>query len=297
MKKACLLFGAALISLSACNQNGDQTESTDVDGQKQETSPEATGPSLSLAWDSKAYYPVNESVLYEPNQDILYVSCIAGQPTDVDGKGHIARLTTDGKIIDSVWARGLNAPKGMTIFENRLYVTDINRIVSFSLDNPEDVLEYEVPGSAFLNDLTTGPRGVYFSDMNTGMLHYLESGIVHTINEDLPNLNGLAFFENELYALNADGLLRLSLGGEVLETVNSMVTGGDGLVPLGQNQFIASRWQGEIWFVDGANATKMFDSKAEEMQTADIGYNPNTRTVYAPRFFANKVSAFRFTKP
>ncbi len=296
MKAKHLFPFFALAIAVGCNQNAGSKESSDAKKEeptKEEASASAAKASLEMEWDSEVYYPTNESVLYEPNQNILYVSCIAGKPTEIDGKGHIARMAVDGSIIDSVWARGLNAPKGMCIFDGRLYVSDVNRIVSINLDNPEDKVAYEVPGSVFLNDLTAGLRGVFFSDMQTGMLHYLESGIVHTINENLPNLNGLAYFENQLYALNADGLLRLSPGGEVLETVNSTVTGGDGLIPLGDNRFIASRWQGEIWFIEGPEAHKMFDATADEIQTADIGYNPNTQTVYAPRFFANKVTAFK----
>jgi len=277
-----------ILALQACNQ-GPTTEAaaTEVDQES------IDGPQLSLSWESPAYFPTNESVLYDPQRDIYYVSCIAGDPTLKDETGHIARIDSRGGIIDSVWAYGLHAPKGMCIFEGRLYVTNIDEIVSMNLDNPEDRLSYPVPGAEFLNDLCPGPRGVFFSDMKTGKLHYFEGGIVHTINEELPNLNGLAFFEDELYALAESGLLRLSLGGEVLETVNSKLSGGDGLIPLGGNRFIASRWKGEIWYVEGSDAKLLLDSKDAGLQTADIGFDPGRQLVLVPRFFADKVSAYQ----
>lgn len=292
-------LGLMMVSLVACQSGGqNQTEAST----KEEQNPKASGggsqgPGLELAWETEAWYPTNESTFYYPEQDIIYVSCIAGNPTEKDGLGHIARLDVKGQIIDSVWAAGFHAPKGMCVFQGRLYFSDIDRVVSISLDNPEDRLFYPVAGAEFLNDMAAGQRGVYVSDMNTGKLHYLEAGIVHTINEDLPGLNGLAYFENTLYALSNKGLLKLSDGGEVLELINSELSGGDGLVPLGGNQFIASRWQGEIWFVNGSKAKKMMDSKEDEIQTADIGYKPQTNTLFVPRFFANKVSAYTFTRP
>lgn len=297
MRSLKYLSVLGLLAFSQACNSGASTN-TETEGSSSEKEPmEESGPKLEALWETDAWYPTNESVFYYQDQDVLYVSCIAGNPTEKDGKGHIARISTDGSIIDSVWASGFHAPKGMCVFQGRLYFSDIDRVVSISLGNPEDRLFYPVGGAQFLNDLCPGQRGVFISDMNTGKLHYLESGIVHTINESLSGLNGLAYHENQLYALSNQGLLKLSDGGEVLEVINSEVTGGDGLVPLGNNQFLASRWQGEIWFVDGSKATKMLDTKEANIQTADIGFKPSTSTLYVPRFFANKLSAYTFIKP
>jgi hypothetical protein len=292
MKKSKLYIAASCLIFSGCHQpaakaNGDQ-EVEEVTAEVVYSS----GLSLQTKWESEASLITNESVLYDPQGEVLFVSCINGMPTDVDGNGYIAKLGLDGSVIESKWASGFNAPKGMCIFDGRLYFSDISKVYSVALANPKDRLSYEVPGAVFLNDLAAGNRGVYISDMKTGMLHYLEDNTVHTINTSLPNLNGLAFRDDQLFALSADGLLRLSEGGEVKETINTKVTGGDGLIPLGNNRFLASRWQGELWIIDGVDAELLLDSKANEIQTADIGFNPMTNTLYVPRFFTNTVSAF-----
>lgn len=288
MKKV-YLFGLGLLVLNAC-QNPTNSEGSDQGSEQAETKQEV---SLSLAWESEASLPTNESVLYNPNSESLFVSCINGKPTDIDTNGYIAVLDLEGNIVDRVWAGGFNAPKGMAISQGRLFFSDINRIVSVNLANPADRYYVEVPGSRFLNDLTPGLNGVYFSDMATGHLYYLEAQVVHTINEDLPNLNGLAFHNDFLYALSKNGLQKLSVGGEVLETINADLSGGDGLIVLDEQRFIMSRWQGEVWYVENGQAKQLLDSKEEEIQTADIGFNPNTKTLYVPRFFANKVSAYK----
>lgn len=288
--KAYTILGAALwLSSVACQ--GPKAASG---GETETAAEENESPAkLVQVWESDAIFRTNESVLYYSEQDLLFVSCIAGQPTMRDGIGHIARLKPDGTLIDSAWASGFHAPKGMCIFQDRLYFTDIDRIVSISVHNPDDRLFYPLGGAEFLNDLTPGQRGVYFSDMNTGMLHYFEAGIIHTINGDLPGLNGLAYYEDFLYTLSSKGLQKLSMGGEVLETINAEFTGGDGLIPLGNNRFIASRWQGEIWLIEGAEAHQLLDSKAEEIQTADLGFRAADNTLFVPRFFSDKVTAYR----
>lgn len=292
MKRLALLSPLLVLSFCMACQgpkaaSGGETDNLNGEAKKQE------GPKLVQLWETGPILTTNESVLYYAEQDLLFVSCIAGQPTLRDGIGHIARLKPDGTVLDSAWASGFHAPKGMCVFQDRLYFSDIDRIVSISVHNPDDRLFYPLGGAEFLNDLTPGQRGVYISDMATGMLHYFEAGIIHTINGDLPGLNGLAYFEDFLYTLSSKGLQKLSMGGEVLETINAEFTGGDGLVPLGNNRFIASRWQGEIWLIEGDKAQKLLDSKDEEIQTADIGFRPTDNTVFVPRFFSNKVTAYR----
>ena len=88
---------------------------------------------VTLLWESEKKLNVPESVLYNPGANILYVSNIYGKPTEKNGLGFIAKLDLDGKIIKQEWVRGLNAPKGMGIHGDTLYVTDIDRIALISI--------------------------------------------------------------------------------------------------------------------------------------------------------------------
>ncbi len=286
--KRILGYSLALSFVAACQSPSDtKVEKSDTKG--------LDGPSMDLLWETESTLITNESVLYHPQSNALFVSCINGNPLDKDTNGYIAVLDLEGNIKYPKWATGLNAPKGMCITQGRLFVSDIDRIVSFNLNNPEDQYVVEVPGSIFLNDLTPGLNGVFFSDMKTGHLYYLEGMVVHTLNEDLKGLNGLAFFNQSIYALNNGGLQKISLGGEILETISAEMSGGDGLVVIDDQTFIMSRWQGEVWLVKNGQATQLLDSKGDEIQTADIGYEPMSKTLYAPRFFFNKVSAYRLS--
>ena len=86
---------------------------------------------LEKVWESDTTLAVPESVLY--HQGGLYAALIDGQPWDVDGKGEIAKLDQNGKILNASWVTGLNAPKGMGIWKQQLYVADVSEVVLIQL--------------------------------------------------------------------------------------------------------------------------------------------------------------------
>lgn len=291
MKKNLLLFGAMLV-LASC---GQQPEAEEKEGSAVKESateePSVKEPSLSLVWETDTTLTTNESVL--PYEGMFFVSNIAGMPTDKDGVGFISKLDLDGQVTELKWAKDLDAPKGMGILNGKMYVTNITELVEINLADGEIVKRYPVAGSEFLNDVAIWENKVYFSDMNTGKLHLLENGKVSTIAENHEALNGLAAFNVKLYGLDATGLQQFTLDGKEHVTINTEMTGGDGLVVIDENTFIASRWNGEIWLIKHGVATKMLDSKDQEIQTADIAYLSGENLVLVPRFFSNIVSAYR----
>src|SRR6478735_2982920 len=82
---------------------------------------------VSKLWQTPATLATPESVL--PANGILYVSLIDGDAWAKDGKGGIAKVSLSGKIIDTSWVTGLNAPKGMAKKGNWLYIGDVNEVV------------------------------------------------------------------------------------------------------------------------------------------------------------------------
>ena len=286
-----------LILAVACNSPvaEENTADTEAAAVENETSEEAAvaEPTLTMAWETDTVLITNESVLYNPEGDQIFVSNINGQPLDQDGNGFISILNRDGSIAELEWVTGLDAPKGMAVHDGVLYVTNIDELVAVDIASGSISNRYPVEGAQFLNDVTIGNGVVYFSDMNTGKLHALEEGTLKLVAEGLDGLNGLAYNSDEdhLYMLNANGLQRMDEDGSISD-VNTTVTGGDGLILLEDDVYLATRWQGEIWLVKDGEATKLLDSKADELQTADIGYLPEENLVLVPRFFSDKVTAY-----
>ena len=100
-----------------------------------------------------------ESMLYDDDQRVWFVSNINGSPSGKDGNGFISRLTSDG-VVDSLHfvqgGRGgvsLDAPKGMAITGDTLWVTDINVLRGFNRKTGAPVATIEFGKRAlFLND-------------------------------------------------------------------------------------------------------------------------------------------------
>jgi len=106
-----------------------------------------------------------ESVLHDTAADVYLVSNINGAPLEIDGNGFISRLSPDGTVIDLKWIDGknpgteLNAPKGMAIVDDTLYVADISVVRRFNRVTGEYLGAVDIPGATFVNDLATTRDG------------------------------------------------------------------------------------------------------------------------------------------
>src|SRR5205085_11405116 len=104
-----------------------------------------------------------ESVLYDVAGDQYLVSNINGQPLDKDGNGFISRLTPEGRVAELKWIAGgakgvtLNAPKGMGIKGDTLFVADIDAVRMFNRETGAPTGPRTVPGAVFVNDIAIGP--------------------------------------------------------------------------------------------------------------------------------------------
>src|SRR5687768_10544586 len=56
-----------------------------------------------------------ESVHLSADGAFLYVSNIGGEGDVRDGDGFISRASLDGRMLESRWATGMDAPKGMAL--------------------------------------------------------------------------------------------------------------------------------------------------------------------------------------
>lgn len=255
----------------------------------------SSSPGLELLWETSTELTTNESVHFEESNGLIYVANIEGGPDEKDGVGSISKLNTAGEILERDWVSGLNAPKGMAVKGDYLYVTDIDRLLEIELSTGEINNTFEIADAVFLNDAATDGEKVYFSDMRTHKIHYLEDESIQTFAEEQNSINGLRVGNgNTLYGLDAEGLKQYESDGS-FQIINAEVTGGDGLIVLGEDTFIASKWGGEVFLIQDGTATKILDTTEEESNTADIGFIPDDNIVLVPTFFKNKVAAYKLS--
>jgi|TARA_R110002049_G_scaffold72099_8_gene186051 hypothetical protein len=291
------LFYSFILSVFAIWSCG----SKNTESAKEESSDEieveqaAVAASLEKVWETAAELTTNESAHYEESDGMIYVANIEGGPSEKDGVGSISKLNTKGEIVERNWVSGLNAPKGMTVMGDYLYVTDVDRLLEIEMATGKINKSYEVENAVFLNDADNDGNRVYFTDMKANKILFLENGEIKTFAENQPNINGLRIGNgNTLYGLDADGFKQYKSDGS-FEIINSAVTGGDGLIVLDEDTFIASKWGGEIYLIQNGQEVKLLDTSAEESNTADIGYIPEGNLVIVPTFFKNKVVAYKLS--
>lgn len=298
MKKTihfALIISSVLFLWQCSDSDTDQKAAethTEVETEAQAEAKEQE-PELTLLWETSEELTTNESVLYDEASGTIYVANIEGDPVEKDGEGSISIISQEGEIIEQEWISGLNAPKGMGIHDDKLYVTDIDELVEINIAEASVSDTYPVEGAAFLNDVAVSDGKVYFSDSETGKIHLLEDGEVSTFAEEQEGINGLQTdSDGTLYGLDGSGLKQYSSDGSA-DVLNDVVTGGDGLIILGDDTYLASRWQGEIWLIEDDEEFKLLDTKEEESNTADIGYIASENMVLVPTFFKNKVAAYQ----
>ena len=247
---------------------------------------------LEKIWETDAIIAVPESVL--PEQNILYVSLIDGGAWDADGKGGVGKLSLNGKNYDSTWITGLNAPKGLGKFGNRLYVADISDVVVIDIKKGKIEKKIPIEGASGLNDLTVSSKGtVYVSDSKTSTIWRIENDKPVSYLEEVKGANGLKAIGNDL--IYAEGkLLMKADANKKLTKIAEVPQGIDGIEPVGNGDFIVSAWVGYIYYVyaDGHFDT-LLDTHADNKNTADIGFDAAKKIVYVPTFLGKTVSAYQ----
>jgi len=242
--------------------------------------------------------PTPESVLYvaDKKAPYLFVSLIDGQGDAVDGKGGIAKLATDGAVIDKDWFTGLNAPKGMTMYENRLYVADITELVVIDVKKQRLIKKIPIEGSVFLNDVTANSSGVVFvSDTRTNKIHRIIDDVPSLYLDNVTSANGLKAFGSNLIVGAGTELLLFGADKKPLVLAKGFAQGIDGIeMTAKRGEFIVSCWPGLVYYVysDG-KIEVLIDSQEQKINTADIGYDPDTNQVFVPNFFKDSVTAYQ----
>lgn len=238
--------------------------------------------------------PVPESVLYDASSNLLYVSLIDGVGNVKDGKGGIAVLNTDGTVRSEDWVTGLNAPKGLARFKDKLYVADLTAVVTIDIKTGKIVHKLEIEGAVFLNDLTVDKKGtLYVSDTRTNKVYRIKNDKYSLYLDNVSSANGLKWIKNNLYILANTELWKVDVNKKIDVIAKGFEKSGDGLEQLRNGDFLVTCWAGLVYYVkpDG-RITKMQDV-VESMNTADLGYNERENIIYIPTFNSNTVIAYR----
>ena len=261
------------------------------------------------AWTASGFEQP-ESIVYDSGRDVFYVSNIAGEPNAKDGAGYISRLAADGSVQEAQWVAGFDAPKGMVLAGDTLYVSDIDRLVAVDLESGEISGTWPAEGAVFLNDTAVDFAGrVYVSDMMTNRVYVLDGDSVSVWLEDeaLAHPNGLEVQDGKLlvaawgkdiqddFTTKEPGrLLSVDLETKAITPVGDGPGVGnlDGIEPDG-----AGGWLTTDWIAGGLHRIDA-DGKAEEILdlargAPDLEYLPDQKLAIVPMMLDGVVVAHR----
>ena len=299
-----LSYYSLLISLtlfSACGGTSN-TETASTDSVTVADPQPSANVSLREMWATDTVMRNPESVLYDESNNVLYVANIGNiNKEGQDGDGFISKLSPDGSVEELKWVTGLNDPKGMGMYDNTLYVTDIDQIAAIDIANGNVKERYPVEGAKFLNDITVDNDGkVYISDSDNDKIHLLENGNVTTWMSDssLQRPNGLLAEGDQMLLASAGGGFLAPISENNKEVQPHWIDGipsADGIIQTTDGNYIVSTWQGEVHYVNPTENTniKLLDTKDQGINAADIGYIPGENLLLVPTFTDHRVVAYK----
>ena len=249
-----------------------------------------------------------ESVLVGASGQVMLVSNMDGAPTEKNGTGFISKATLDGQMLALKWVTGLNAPKGMAMVGDKLFVADIDELVVINAKYSAIIKRYPAKGAKFLNDVAVDQQGrIYVSDMVENTIWRLDGGKFEPWlrSADLKSPNGLIVKGDDLivacwgvmtngFATDVPGhLLKVSLADKSIANLGSGASIGnlDGLQVLSAMEFLATDWMvGKVLKItEAGTATTLFDVNPG---SADLGYSAALNTVFVPMMKDGAVVAY-----
>jgi sugar lactone lactonase YvrE len=259
---------------------------------------------------SLAGFQAPESALLDTEHKVLYVSNVAGEPNAKDGVGFISKVSLDGKMQEAEWVKGLNAPKGLVMHGDKLYVSDVDQLVEIDVSSGAITNTYNAEGAQFLNDTAVDSNGrVFVSDMLTDSIYVLQDGKLSVWLQDaaLMHPNGLRVDDGRLivaawgkdiqpdFSTKEPGrLLAVDLNTKEVTAVGSGEPVGnlDGVEPDGAGNWIVTDW------VSGVLFRIHPDGKADQLMdlnqgSADLEFVETEKLVIIPMMMDGKVTAHR----
>ncbi len=257
----------------------------------------AQAPKTTFLWETDTLLDRVESVIYDPVSDFIYSTNIDGDYMAQDGVGSISKIDLDGNVVEHDWVSGLNGPSGTGIYNGKLYVGDMDKILEIDIASAEILKAYPVPEAKRLNDLGLGEDGtVYVSDTGGNQIFMLKDGKLTKMTENLESPNGILIHNGKMLVTNWNGksLNLYDMDSGQSQQIAEDIDGPDGIEALDNDNYLVSGYQGVIYIVNANGIkTKLLDTTKEGIIAADIGYDVDKGLLLIPTMTRKTVRAYR----
>jgi sugar lactone lactonase YvrE len=313
ISNAAIMVAAATMVLAACAKQ--ETPAADTTKPAVAAAP---APAAAAKLGETPNMKTPESVRYDPELDVFYVSNINGNPSQHDGNGFIAVVRADSTSVVKMLVESgkngatLDAPKGLALVGDTLWVADINHVRAFNRRTGAKIADIDLSSqhATFLNDVAVGGDGaVYVTD--SGILFDAKGGMSHPGVDQIFKIEG-----RKVTALKADSLnapngitwdasngrfLLAPFSGTSVQTwkpgdkaTATLVTGPgeyDGIELLSDGRILVTSWADSAVHVVQAGAMSTLVPNVGA--PADIGVDTKRGVVAIPRFNDNKIDFYK----
>ena len=250
-----------------------------------------------------------ESAIFDKKNNAVYISNINGDPLKLDKNGYISKISVNGQILDKKWITGLDAPKGMAIFNDHLFIADLNKIWRIKISNKEKKF-FSVNDAGFLNDLVADKNGnIYASDMFKNRIYKLKNGNVTIWKQSklLDSPNGLLIEGNDLiiaswgkiksgFETEIKGkLLKVNLNTREIKKFfsNRPIGNLDGIVFNKDNGYLSTDWiNGKLLSINKKGIVT--DSIKINEGSSDLEILMHKNLILIPMMKNNNLTAFQY---
>lgn len=248
---------------------------------------------LIRTWETDTVLAEPESVVLLKNK--MYVSLVDGQANDKDGKGGVAIVGLDGKVLNGSWVTGLNGPTGMALWKNRLYIANIDEVIVIDTATAKIITTFPVPNAKGLNDVAIDHLGVvYISDPQSGSIYRILNQELSHYLSGVPGVNGLLTIGNDLYMVTTKQLLRYGADKQLHPLVNIPKKGADGLTKAADGDFLFTIYTGLVYYLHKNGKTELLlSTEGTKTGSADIAYDPEHHVLYVPTLFRKSIAAYQ----
>jgi hypothetical protein len=228
-----------------------------------------------LKWESEPVFDKPECVLYYQDS-ILFVSNINGSPSKKDSNGFISTIKLNGEIIEKYWVKGLDAPKGMYINDNKLYVTDIDRVLVIDIPSKKVIDKILIENSRFLNDIVIDEKNnIYISDTKNSCVYVLNDFGQKKLSGTYKGANGLSITNENLYIGTRNDIFKYEIETNQQEKIIENIGNVDGIHVFNDAKIIKSNYFNKLTIIEDGKIKTLLKGMIFRDCIADFQYLDN----------------------